>query len=149
MYPVVLAIHNILRWVVLLLGVWALFLSYRGWLGKLPWSGSDRKTGVFFSAAIDTQVLLGLILYVFLSPITRSAFSDFGAAMSDPGARFFAIEHIFYMLLAMIFAHLGSALAKRATQDSAKHQRAALWYSLAMIVILVGMPWMRALLPGM
>jgi len=149
MYPVVLAVHSILRWVVLLFGIWALYRSYRGWLGKLPWSGTDRKAGVFFSSAIDTQVLLGLILYFFLSPITRSAFADFGAVMSDPGARFFAFEHIFYMLLSMVFAHVGSALAKRAPEDNARHRRAAVWYTLAMLVIVLGMPWMRSLFPGL
>jgi hypothetical protein len=102
---------------------------------------------VFFGAAIDTQLLLGLVLYFFLSPITRAALADFGAVMSDAGLRFFALEHAFYMLLAVVFAHLGSALAKRAPTDAAKHQRGMIWYGLAFLVILLGMPWMRSLIP--
>lgn len=147
MYTFVLAIHNIVRWVVLLLGLWAAYRAWSGWLGKRPWTSADRKAGVFFGSAFDTQLLLGLILYFFLSPITRAAFSNFGAAMADPSMRFFAIEHMFYMLLGVIFVHLGSILAKKAPTDVGKHQRAAILFSLAMLVILIGMPWMRSLLP--
>jgi hypothetical protein len=88
-------------------------------------------------------------LYIFLSPITRTAFQNFGAAMQVPDVRFFAIEHIFYMFLAVVFVHVGSVLSRKAVESPAKYKRAALWYSLALIVILVGMPWTRPLLPGL
>jgi hypothetical protein len=147
MYTTILAIHNLIRWVVLILGLYALVRSITGWRARRSWSDQDRKAGVFFGAAIDTQLLLGLVLYFFLSPITRAALADFGAVMSDAGLRFFALEHAFYMLLAVVFAHLGSALAKRAPTDAAKHQRGMIWYGLAFLVILLGMPWMRSLIP--
>jgi hypothetical protein len=148
MYATVLAIHNILRWVVLIAGVLAVGRALLGWFGKNPWSELDRRLGVIFTSSLDTQLLLGLLLYIFLSPITRGAFRDFGAAMAIPNMRFFAIEHIFYMLLAVVFGHLGSVFAKRA-EEGKKHQRAAIWFGLSLIVILVGMPWMRPLFPGL
>jgi uncharacterized membrane protein YozB (DUF420 family) len=149
MYTVVLAIHNVVRWIVLILILVALVRAYWGWLGKREWSETDRKVGSFLGMAIDTQLLLGLILYIFLSPITRTAFQNFGAAMQVPNVRFFAIEHIFYMLLAVVFVHVGAVLSRRAVDSVAKHKRAALWFSLAFVVILVGMPWTRPLLPGL
>lgn len=148
-YPIVLAVHNVVRWVVLLLGVWAVWRSIAGLLGNKAWSDSDRKVGVFFASAIDTQLLLGLILYIFLSPFTRQAFSDFGAAMGNPGLRFFALEHAFYMLLAVVFAHLGTILPKRAAESKTKFQRSALWLGLAVVVVFLGMPWTRPLFPGL
>ena len=150
MYAVVLAIHNILRWVVLILGIWAVVRGWRGWLGKREWADSDRKVGVFFSAAIDTQLLLGLLLYLFLSPITKGALRDFGAAMSVGGdLSFFAVEHVGMMVLAVIFAHLGSAMAKKAKDAPSKHKQAAIWFSLTMLSILVAIPWWRPLFPGL
>lgn len=148
MYATVLAIHNILRWVVLIAGILAVGRALLGWFGKNPWSELDRRLGVIFTSSLDTQLLLGLLLYIFLSPITRGAFRDFGAAMAIPNMRFFAIEHIFYMLLAVVFGHLGSVFAKRAEEDK-RHQRVAIWFGLSLIVILVGMPWMRPLFPGL
>lgn len=149
MYPIILAVHNIFRWVVVIAAVLALVRAYRGWLRKGDWSNADRRAGVFFTVAMDIQLLLGLLLYVFFSPITRAAFSNFGAAMSDPGARFFALEHFLYMFLAVVFAHLGNTFAKKAVQPADKHRRAAIWYTLAVLAILLGMPWMRPLLPGL
>jgi len=149
MYPVVLALHNIFRWIVVVAAILALVRAYRGWLRKSDWNNADRRVGVFFTVSMDIQLLLGLLLYVFFSPITRTALSDIGAAMGDPGARFFALEHLFYMFLAVVFAHLGNTFAKKAAQAADKHRRAAIWYTLAILAILLGMPWMRRLLPGL
>ncbi len=149
MYPVLLAIHNIVRWVVLILGIIVVVRGLLGWFGKREWSTLDRKLGVYFTSSIDVQLLVGLILYVFLSPLTTSAFRDFGAVMSNDGLRFFAVEHAVIMLLAVVFAHLGGVYSKRASASKDKYKMAAIWYGLALIAVLLGMPWMRPFLPGL
>lgn len=149
MYPVILALHNVVRWIVVVTAILALVRAYRGWLRRGDWTDADRRAGVFFTSAMDTQLLLGLLLYLFFSPITRAALSNLGAAMSDPGARFFALEHVLYMFVAVVFAHLGSTFSKKAAQPAEKHRRAAIWYTLSALAILLGMPWMRPFLPGL
>jgi len=149
MYPFILALHNILRWVIVVFAVLALVRAYRGWLGKRPWTSLDRRAGVFFGSAMDTQLLVGLLLYVVFSPITKAALADIGAVMRDAGARFFAVEHLFWMFLAVVFAHLGSLFARRAADPTAKHRLSAIWYTLSVLAILLGMPWMRPLFPGL
>jgi len=147
-YPLVLWIHNLVRWVVVIMGALALIRAYRGWLGKRGWDRLDRMAGVFFTSALDLQLLLGLILYFFLSPITRAAFQDLSGVMGNPQARFFVLEHVFYMVVAVILAHVGSSLARKANEATDRHRRAALWYSLSIVALLIGMPWTRPLLPG-
>jgi len=150
MYATVLAIHNILRWIVLIVGIIAVVRAWRGWLGKREWGKNDRMMGMFFSSGIDTQLLLGLLLYFFLSPITKGALSDFGSAWSVGGdLRFFAIEHVSLMVLAAVFAHVGSAMAKKTPDAASKHKQAAIWFSLTMLAILVAIPWWRPLFPGL
>jgi hypothetical protein len=149
MYSVVLAIHNVLRWVVLILAVVAVVRAYMGWLGKKEWTPADRKVGMFTGMAIDIQLLLGLLLYIFLSPLTRSVFQNFKAAMSVPGIRFFGLEHVLFMVLAVVFAHLGSILPRKVEDALSKHKRAALWFTLMLVVLLLGIPWMRPLLRGL
>ena len=149
MYPVILAIHNIGRWVVLILGIIVVVRGLLGWFGKREWSTMDRKLGVYFTSSIDVQLLVGLILYVFLSPLTTSAFRDFGAVMSNDGLRFFVVEHSVIMLLAVVFAHLGGVYSKRASASKDKYKMAAIWYGLALVAVLLGMPWMRPFLPGL
>ena len=55
--------------------------------------------------------------------------------------RFFGIEHILLMLVAMILAHVGRALSRKALSDEKKHKQAAIWYSLALLLVLVAIPW--------
>jgi hypothetical protein len=148
MYPAVLAIHNILRWVVLFLAILALVSAYRGWFGRREWTSADRKYGLFYTISLDLQLLLGLILYFVLSPLTRVALQDFGSAMANGELRFFALEHFFYMFLAVIFAHVGSITTRRATEGVNKHRRAAIWFTLALVAIILGMPWWRPFIPG-
>jgi uncharacterized membrane protein YozB (DUF420 family) len=149
LYQIILGVHNLMRWVVVILAILALVRAYLGWLRNREWTMNDRKIGVFYTAALDTQLLLGLILYFFLSPLTATAFRDLGAAMSSPAVRFFLLEHALYMILAVILAHIGSAFSRRAASDAAKHRTAAIWYTLSALAIIVGMPWGRRILPGL
>ena len=149
MYEFILAIHNIIRWVALVLLIVTTVSAFIGWLGKREWAERDRKFGVFTSIALDTQLLLGLILYFFLSPLTKTALQDFGAAMAVADLRFFVLEHALFMILAVILAHVGSALAKKATDSKAKFMRAAIFYGLALLLVLLGIPWGRPILPGL
>jgi hypothetical protein len=149
MYAFVLDVHNIIRWVALVLGIVVAVIAFLGWFGKKDWSERDRKWGMYFTSAMDLQLLLGLLLYFFLSPLTKQAFQNFSAAMSNSGLSFFAIEHPLAMILAVVFAHLGSALSKKAPDSVGKYKRAALWYTLSVLLLIIGMPWFRPLLPGL
>ena len=149
MYSFFLALHNIARWAALILAIVATVTAFLGWFGKRQWSARDRKIGSFFGIAMDIQLLLGLILYFVYSPLTRNALADFGAAMGVRDLRFYAIEHAFYMILAVVFAHLGSILARRAPDSKAKFQRAAIFFGLSLLLILLGIPWTRPLFPGL
>lgn len=148
LHTILLSSHNLLRWLVLLLGLWALYRAWRGWRGQAAWEQADRRAGLFFTIALDTQLLIGLILYV-ISPLTSLAFSDFGRALQNTEIRFLILEHAPLMLLAVVFAHVANAGAKRDAPAQDKHRRAAIWFGLAMLAILIAIPWWRPLLPGL
>ena len=149
MYPILLSVHGILRWAVLLLGIWALVSAYSGWLGKRPWSMATGKARTFYVASLDLQLLLGLVLYFFLSPFTTGAFDDFGATMKAREPRFFAMEHLLLMLIALVTAHIGAAKSKNAPDPVTMYKRLAIWFTISMIGVLLGIPWWRPLLRGL
>lgn len=149
MYEFILALHNITRWAVLIFGILVAARAWLGWLGRREWAPGDRRWGTFFSISLDIQFLLGLILYFFLSPITRAALSNFGAAMGSADLRFFAVEHLLFMVVAVVFGHVGTALSRRAENSTAKYRNAAIWFTLALLLILLGIPWGRPLLRGL
>jgi hypothetical protein len=146
MYEFLRGLHNLTRWLVLLGGVWALVAALRGLMSRAGWTAADRRAGAIFAGVLSFQFLLGLLLY-FVSPLVRGGFSDFGAAMSNDVTRFFLIEHLVIMLLAVASAQIGLSTAKRAEGDRAKFVRASIGYGLAMALILYGIPWWRPLLP--
>jgi len=67
--------------------------------------------------------------------------------MSVRDLRFFGVEHVFYMVLAVVFAHLGSILSRKAPESKAKFQRAAIFFGLSLLLMLLGIPWTRSLIP--
>jgi protein-S-isoprenylcysteine O-methyltransferase Ste14 len=145
MYTALLHSHNLFRWLILVLFLIALFFSLNGWLQKKDWSKKDRITGSLLSIFMDIQLLIGLVLYFFVSPLTKSAFADFGAAMKNSGLRFFAVEHIFLMVLAVVFVHIGKAKTKKAGANWKNHRSAFIWFGLSLVLILLGIPWDRAM----
>lgn len=81
------------------------------------------------------------MLYVFLSPITAAAFQDIGAAMRFSPLRFFLVEHVFAMVLALGCAHAGRIRAKRRESAPEKHRQTSLFTGLALACVLIGIPW--------
>lgn len=140
LYVVVLFIHSWLRYVVLGLGLWVLAIGARGRGANAAWTKPHDRAHVFFLAALDTQLVLGLLLYFVLSPITAAAFADFGAAMKDPPLRYFGVEHIATMLLAIIVAHVGRIRAKR-KEGSARYRTTFITQLVWLLLTLAAIPW--------
>jgi hypothetical protein len=142
MYNLVLILHSWLRWAVLASGVIATASTFSR---RSPGSSDPAdRWGLLFMASLDLQMLLGLLLYLALSPVTTAVFNDFGAAMKDPVARFWAVEHVGTMLLAVVVVHVGRVLARKATSPESKRTRLLVCFVIAMLAILARTPW-----PGM
>jgi hypothetical protein len=140
-----LMIHNLFRWLVILALLWVLLRAYRGWLGKKAWREADRRAYILLTIGYDVQFLVGLVL-AFLSPIVATAFSNLGAAMQVAELRFFSVEHTPMMFIALVAGHITSVFSRRAQDDSGKHRRAALGFSIAAAITLLAIPWSRPLL---
>jgi hypothetical protein len=141
MYELVLIVHSWVRWVAIIAGLIATVsaISARSF-GDARDHRAD-KWGLILMIALDLQLLLGLLLYLALSPTTRAIFNDFGAAMRDPVARFWAVEHVTTMILAVAIAHVGRVLARRAKTARAQRFRSAICFGLATILMIAGTPW--------
>jgi hypothetical protein len=141
MFVTMVVLHSLLRWVVSAFGLLAVWRAISGVSGRRPWTSLDDRAGRLFVMAVDTQVLVGLILYGILSPITRTALADMGAAMKDATLRFYAVEHLAIMLGAVALVHIGRSRTRKAGTDAARQRTAAIFFTLALLLILVGTPW--------
>ena len=140
MYTLVLLIHSWLRWVALVGGVAATVTSLADRSESLGQTRADMW-GLVLMMALDVQMLIGLLLYLVLSPFTAEAMRDFGAAMKNPGLRFFAVEHLTLMLVAVVVTHVGRVLARKAKTPAAKRMRMAMCFGLATLLMLLAIPW--------
>jgi hypothetical protein len=141
-----LHLHNFMRWLVLLTGVWAVLRTLPMLSGKRPVLNSDRKAGLFFMISCDIQLLLGLYLY--FSNGWATQLSN-GGVMGNAGTRFWTVEHSVGMLVAILLAHIGYASLKRGVG-----KRAGIMFLFSLLIILLTIPWPfreavgRGLFPG-
>jgi phosphotransferase system glucose/maltose/N-acetylglucosamine-specific IIC component len=109
---------------------------------KKPFTKASKGLGLTSLIWTHSQLVVGLILY-FISPIVQGALGDMGAAMKDAQLRYWSVEHISTMILAIICITLGYSLSKRAATDAAKNQKAFLFYSIGLVLVLIRFPWDR------
>lgn len=140
MYLTTLFVHSWFRWIVLVLAVLAVGLSVHGWITGRPWTDGDRKVGLLYAVSMDIQLLVGLALYLVLSPMTATAFANMGQAMKEPVLRFWAVEHLFMMVVALALAHLGAVLSRR-KEGVARFRTAAICYGLSVLAVVAAIPW--------
>ena len=141
MLTLILLLHSLIRWVAIILGLVAVARAVSGVSSKGGWTDSDAKFGRLFAVSLDVQLLLGLLMYLFFSTITTSAFQNMGETMGNSVVRFWVVEHPTMMMAALALAHIGVARARKAAEPFAKHRTALIFLGVAWLLILVGTPW--------
>jgi hypothetical protein len=144
-YTFLLSLHNLARWAVLGLALYALFRATSGLLAKGGWLPADEKARRFFPLALDIQVALGIVLS-FVSPLTTMAWSNMAAAMGDKTLRYYAVEHGFIALAALALAHIGGAKVRRLKDARTKFKTMLAFYAPALLLLIVRIPWDRPFL---
>jgi hypothetical protein len=142
MYTTVLMLHSWIRWIALIAVVGATLAAVRGKVAGTT-SLADRW-GLVAVTTLDIQMLLGLILYFVVSPNMQEIRAHFGEAMKNPQLRFWAVEHLSAMFVALVLVHLGRVLARKAKTPAAKRTRLLVCFGIATVAMFLGTPW-----PGM
>jgi len=137
-----LHLHSLLRWLILLMAIWAIIKMASGRSGGKAFTPADKKPALFFLIFMDLQLLVGLALY-FEGPwgLKNIRNQGFGNVMKDAVSRFFAVEHLVGMLIAVILVHIGYSATKKAATDQQKFNKAFWCFLIALIVILASIPW--------
>lgn len=140
MYIGLLHLHSFLRWVIILLLLIAFFRALTA--GNRPFNSGDRKAGLFAMIACDITLLIGFYQW-FTGPYGFNTIKNLGmkTVMADKVYRFFAVEHITGMIIAIALVHIGKSFAKKSISDVSKHKKTALFFGLALLIILISIPW--------
>ena len=140
MYDFLLFLHSLLRWLVLLSLLYAIFRSLRGWVLRKAFTRHDNFIRHTTATIAHVQLIAGCLLY-FTSPLVHYYFTDRALVASNPDASFFSIIHVSCMLAAIVVITIASAAAKRKKSDASKYKTMAIGFGVALLLILVAIPW--------
>lgn len=140
MYTTLLSLHSIFRWLVIIGVIYTLYRAYSGLMSKREFSKDDGNARKYTVILAHLQLVMGLIMY-FTSPLTQYFISNFKAAVPVKEFRFYGMEHSITMVIAIVLITIGSALSKKKPADAAKFKALAIWFTIALILILLMTPW--------
>jgi len=140
MYQNLTIYHSYVRWLVLAFLLVSIYRSWRGMATKSSFSKTDNFFRHWTATLFHIQLIIGIILYI-KSPIVGYFWSNFSEAIQHLEIAFFGIIHFLLMISAIVIVTIGSALAKRRTSDSAKFKTMFWWFVIALIVLLIAIPW--------
>ena len=149
-------LHNFLRWVILILLVFSIIKSYTGWQQKKLFSPGDKKIWLFTMIAAHITLLIGLYQWLFgRYGIISPGIPEGVHLMKDKFYRFFLVEHPTGMIISIVLITLAHGMAKKAVSDETKYKKAFWYFTIALLVILITVPWPfreivgRPIFPGM
>ncbi|MBS1659429.1 MAG: hypothetical protein JST68_00115 [Bacteroidetes bacterium] len=142
MYIGLLHLHSFLRWVIIILAIVAIYRSYSGMSSGRVFSSQDKRVSLFLMISAHTTLLIGLYLWI-AGPWGLANIQNlgFGPVMKDSVYRFFAIEHITGMLIAIVLITIGRGASKKNIPDASKFKRMFWMFLVALVIILVTVPW--------
>ncbi|WP_233524547.1 hypothetical protein [Mucilaginibacter conchicola] len=117
-----------------------LIRSFWALLTKSQYTKADNSLRAITASVLHIQLLLGTWLYI-ISPVVKYFWQNFKQAVHMREIRFFGMEHIFMMLLAIIILTIGSAKAKRQATDQLKFKTQLMWFGIGLLLILSSVPW--------
>jgi membrane protein DedA with SNARE-associated domain len=129
---ILVSAHSGLRWIALVL---LLLAIYNAFTAK-EYEKKHRLVNMFAMISLHTQLLIGLVLY-----FTSDKVQFIEGWMKSPLLRFYGMEHLAGMLIAIVLVTIGHSKSKKATESSDKFKAIKLWYVLALILILAFIPW--------
>lgn len=140
MFQILTFCHSIMRWLVLVSLVYAIYRAYKGYASNSHFSKTDNAIRHWTATISHIQLVIGIILYT-QSPIIKYFWSNFNEAIHNLDLTFFGLFHIVLMLTAITLITIGSALSKRKTIDKEKFKTILVWFLISLIIIFIAIPW--------
>ena len=135
MYKMLQHTHSGLRWLVLAFILIAIGSAISQWT-RHSQDGTQLRWANIAVRITHLQLLVGAIIY-FVSPKVQFA----ATTMKDAQLRFYTVEHLAMMLIAVILITVGYSKAKRKTATSQKARTVFWYFAIALLLILVSIPW--------
>lgn len=138
MFQTLLFFHSVFRWLVLGSLLYAIFTSVQGYRSQAAFSSSNNSLRHLTATIAHIQLMLGILIYT-QSPTVKYFFAHPIDGFND--SVFFGLVHISLMLASVVLITIGSAKAKRRPADFEKFRTMGIWFSAALFLIFMAVPW--------
>lgn len=135
MYTGLLHLHNLLRWVILILLLVAIVQSFSA--KNNPGAAGLKKTSLWLLIAAHTTLIIGIYQW-FAGELGFKLIQQngFGEVMKNAASRFWAVEHLTGMIIGIVLITIARGKVKRGNAGAAS------WlYVIALLIILASVPW--------
>ena len=129
-------IHSLLRYAVLGAVALAGLAALRGYIAKSPILSWERGAAIIAMILCHVQLVIGLLLYV-----TRFGSFEERFGKGSDLLRFWKMEHIGTMILAVALITIGRILSKKTNVESSKQLRIAVFYLIGLLLMFAMIPW--------
>lgn len=140
LYVLTVFAHSVMRWIVVILGIVVVYRAVTAQAGRRPWTSSDTSISLVFLVALDLQLLIGAVLLI-KSPITILGIHELDLTLRSPALLFYTFGHPLLMLAAIALAHIAWVRIRRRSDSSSPHRDAGVFFGLALLLLLAGIPW--------
>lgn len=140
MHSTLLLVHSWSRWLVLGFLLYAIYRASIGYFKNVLFTKADDSVRHWTATVAHIQLTLGIILFT-NSPVAKGYWVSGRALLQDFDTTFFGLIHSIMMLTSVVILTIGSALAKRTTADRDKFRIMFLWFSVALLIIFIAIPW--------
>lgn len=139
-YYYTLLLHSYTRWAVLFSLLFALYRGFSGRATGRAFGKTDDRARVLAVTFSHLQLVIGFVLY-FISPVANYFWSGGSAGNASLEIVFFGLVHMALMTTAIGVLSVGSALVKRASSDHKKFSTLTVYFSIALLIVLLAVPW--------
>jgi hypothetical protein len=99
------------------------------------YTSKNNRWSLITLITFHLQLVLGLVLY-----IGNGWYKQLGE-MSNAVVRFWSMEHLLAMLIAIALVTIGRISAKKASSAKVKHKRHFWYFLIALLIVLSNIPW--------
>ncbi|MCL6219365.1 hypothetical protein [Zunongwangia pacifica] len=140
MYQILLSLHSIFRWLVLVSLLYAIYAAVKGLYSKTNFTKRDNAVRHWTATISHTQLIIGILLYT-QSPMVKYFFNHYKFSQGWNEALFFGFFHLLLMFISIVLITIGSAIAKRKEVSGEKFKIMLIFFSLALLLIFLAIPW--------
>lgn len=141
MFETVKFLHSYWAYLVLILLVISTVNALIKFFGNKEFAAFDFRVSLFTLIVVHIHLILGVVLFFSADYLALISEMGMGEIMKNSLLRSNIIEHPLTMIIAVILITMGYSKHKKKLTSKPKFKMLALFYTLALVLVLAKIPW--------